>query len=1121
MLSTAIAAWRNLIKRLTVDWLILVAGTVTILLAMVLLAAGPIYADAVTQSSLQRTLADAPLADASVVVSVRTPPSDHSTIDRIATSELGDVFAGVNTTVTRVIDAETLELPDQTGEGLVALAQIRSMERIEEHATILAGSWPETGPQAAVNDSIAEHLGIAVGDSLVLSDRRDRDRQVEIELVGIYRLDDDADPYWRGEELALNGVVESRGFRTFGPFIVDETALSDITPRAVAAWRAQPDFVTLEVAEASRLGGRVTALPRALNDAIAAIDGSNGRFSEFGVDTALDRLLAGTGRSLTVTRSSVLALLIQLAILAGYALALTAGLLVETRSTETALLRSRGASPGQVTAVAGLEGILLTVPVALAAPSVAVWTLEALASFGPLAPVALEVAPTVTTESQVIVFVAAALAVASLAWPAWRSARSMSGTTRRTTRQRARSGGQRAGVDIALVGLAILAFWQLHSLGPQVSSTIQGRFGVDPVLIAAPTLGLLAGSVLALRIVPLLARAAERVAAAGRGSVPALSAWQVARRPLRYARSALLLIMAVAIGFFATSYSSTWLQSQSDQADFQVGADLRLEPNRRIGDSIIDLHLIAAHEAIPGVTRSMPVSRIERAVPGSDLLGQFLLLDATAAIDVVEPRADLAPDFARHMGELAAGRFTLPGVELPGEPERVGVIVEAVEEELEFGFGMFPGEGHEPAERHTEILPPGFNGVLSLVLRDGNDLLHRMSLGRVEVNQGPQTIGAPLLAELGVGTTAAPAYPLRVVAIEIASRYPGLASRTVTLDLIDLVTGAEEGPWSRVGIDTDPGSWMEQVVTLGPVFEVPGIVNPPDQPTDALRVELETGDSFGGLAVFAIRPPSSPPDTYPVVTTTSWLETSIRQVGDEVLFDALGAGRSRAVVVGAVEAFPSTRPGMREVVVVDLPTYQAIRYSPGSPIAQVDEHWLAVDGDPDEMAATLSALPFDAANVESRTDRFLGLSTDPVALGTIGALSIGFIAAAVFAAVGFAVSATVSARERITEFGLLRALGLSPRQLGAWMTLEQGILVVSSLGFGTLVGWALTTTILPLVTVTQQGTRPIPDVTIVYPWETVALLEAGLVAVLGVIVVVMSLLLRRLGLGSLLRLGEE
>ncbi|HJQ76137.1 MAG TPA: ABC transporter permease [Acidimicrobiia bacterium] len=1112
MLSTVVAAWRNLVKRLRVDWLILAAAAVTVLLAMVLLAAGPIYADAVTESSLRRTLAEAPIADSSVVVEVRTPPGDHGTMDEIATTTLRRAFAGVETTVTRVLDAEPLQLPVQGDDDIVDLAQVRSMGAIEDHATLDEGTWPGSGVQTAVSMATATRLGLEVGDTLALTDRRDRERQVEVEVVGIFHPDDDTDRYWLGEELVVDGMVEASGFRTHGPFIVDETALPGITPRVMATWRTHPDFDTLEVTEAARLRARVAALPETLDDALATIDRASSRFSDFGVETGLDRLLAGTGRSLTVTRSSVLALLIQLAILAGYALALTAGLLIETRATETSLLRARGVSPGQMAGVAAAEGVLLTVPIAAIAPSVAAWTLEAVANVGPLSSIALEVMPTVTTESRLIVLVAAALAVIGLAWPAWRSARALSGTTRRGRRQRARSGSQRAGVDIALLGLAVLAFWQLQSLGPEVSATVQGRFGVDPVLIAAPTLGLLAGSVLALRIVPLLARLGERIAASGRGSVTALSAWQVARRPLRYARSALLLIMAVAIGFFATSYSSTWLQSQRDQADFQVGADLRVAPNRRTGDSITDLHLLATHRAVPGVTSSMAMSRVTGPVPGSDMIGEFLLLDSAAAPQVVEVDADLTPDFTARMAALEAGRHTLPGIELPGEPDRVAVVLEAVEEEILASEHIPDFGGAE-----DEVLAPEFKGAVSLVVKDDDDLLHRVSLGGITVNQGVQTLESSLLAELG-DDRVAPAYPISVVAIEIASPYPSFAERKVTLDLIHLVTSSGDAPSQMTSLD--PETWTEEVVTLGQAFQAARIT-PSRHPDGALRVVIDTGLSFSGLAVYAFRLPSLSPNAYPVVVSSSWLDTSNRQVGEEVEFETLRTGRSHAVVVGAIEAFPSTQARDREVVIADLPTYQAIRYSPGSPIADVDEHWLGIDGDPDDVAAILGRPPIDAREVQGRADRFLALSTDPVALGTIGALSIGFVAAAVFAAVGFAVSATVSARERITEFGLLRALGLSPRQLGLWMTLEQSLLVLSSLAFGTLVGWALTTVILPLVTVTQLGTRPIPDVSLIYPWDAVVVLEVSLVLVLAVIVAVMSVLLRRLGLGSLLRVGEE
>src|ERR687897_938341 len=85
-------------------------------------------------------------------------------------------------------------------------------------------------------------------------------------------------------------------------------------------------------------------------------------------------------------------------------------------------------------------------------------------------------------------------------------------------------------------------------------------------------------------------------------------------------------------------------------------------------------------------------------------------------------------------------------------------------------------------------------------------------------------------------------------------------------------------------------------------------------------------------------------------------------------------------------------------------------------------------------------------------ERSRTLATDPVALGIIGVLSIGVVAAGLFAVVGFIVSAAVSARERVTEFALLRALGLSSGQLSGWLSLENATLAVISLVAGSGLG---------------------------------------------------------------------
>ncbi|HQX62466.1 MAG TPA: FtsX-like permease family protein, partial [Thermomicrobiales bacterium] len=173
------------------------------------------------------------------------------------------------------------------------------------------------------------------------------------------------------------------------------------------------------------------------------------------------------------------------------------------------------------------------------------------------------------------------------------------------------------------------------------------------------------------------------------------------------------------------------------------------------------------------------------------------------------------------------------------------------------------------------------------------------------------------------------------------------------------------------------------------------------------------------------------------------------------------------------------------------------------------------------VVGVVDASPFFTWKRQSRDQRTTTLQTDPVALGIIGALSVGFIAAILFATVGFVVSAAVSAHERLTEFALLRALGLSPRQLSGWLSLENGLLVMISVIGGTILGLGLAWLILPFVTLTQSASEIVPGIIVVIPWSWIILLELAVVGLLAVVVTVLGLLLRRIGLGGLLRLGEE
>jgi ABC-type antimicrobial peptide transport system permease subunit len=147
--------------------------------------------------------------------------------------------------------------------------------------------------------------------------------------------------------------------------------------------------------------------------------------------------------------------------------------------------------------------------------------------------------------------------------------------------------------------------------------------------------------------------------------------------------------------------------------------------------------------------------------------------------------------------------------------------------------------------------------------------------------------------------------------------------------------------------------------------------------------------------------------------------------------------------------------------------------------------------------------------------------SDPVAVGIIGALGLGAIAAALFALIGLVVAASVSARQRQNEFALLRALGLSRRQLTGWLWFENGSLALVSLVAGIALGAIISLVVLPNVTVTGDGSPPTPTVLVTLPLATIALLAAAASISLVVVLFVMATALRRFGIGNVLRLGEE
>ena len=766
MLEGLLAPLRVVLQRTVADWLIVVATWLVIVCATTLLAIGVLYGDAVALSGLRQALAAEPASATSIEVEMRVAPAELAVVDEAVSRQSRRILGWTDGELARTIRSGSYELNGAVADSSDAdVAVFAAADRLTEHATIVEGAWPGSNAdplEAAVSTGAASELGLGLGDELSLTSRAGEGRVVQLRIVGIWQPRDTADPYWRGDPLELIGVSEGASFTIHGPLVVtaDDLVGRVATGDLDVSWRTLPDFDNLALDNVRWLRSDAAALESRIRAELG-----DGAF--FTVSTSLPQVLEAADRSLLVSRSGVLLLTIQFVVLAAYALVLVAGLLVDQRRIETAMLRSRGASAGHVAWMASLEGLVLVVPAALAAPWIALGVLQLFDAIGPLAAAGVDIEPRVDSVALIVASAAGMACLVGLVVPAFASGRGLAAVRQTLGRQGNRTLAQRLGVDLALVVLAGIGLWQLRQYGAPLTATVRGNVGLDPLLVAAPAIGLLAGAILALRVVPLLAELGERLMGKGRGLVAPLGARQLARRPLRYTRSALLLMLAAALGTFAAAYTTTWTRSQSDQAAYQSGGDLRVD----VG-SFPDLPLWAfgdAYGGVDGVDRAMPVVVDAFDVSGDAAGGRLLALDTNALTEVADVRTDLLG--GRSLDALAdALAPDLEGVDpIPLRGEPTGLVIG-----LDTGLESFPTEAEDGNLVYISPFPESLLvGGVSVAVRDAAGLIHVIhAASQFQAAAAEQRIEVRLTEGLPTGGSVTPDYPLELLGIQFLLQPP-------------------------------------------------------------------------------------------------------------------------------------------------------------------------------------------------------------------------------------------------------------------------------------------------------------------------------------------------------------
>jgi putative ABC transport system permease protein len=182
---------------------------------------------------------------------------------------------------------------------------------------------------------------------------------------------------------------------------------------------------------------------------------------------------------------------------------------------------------------------------------------------------------------------------------------------------------------------------------------------------------------------------------------------------------------------------------------------------------------------------------------------------------------------------------------------------------------------------------------------------------------------------------------------------------------------------------------------------------------------------------------------------------------------------------------------------------------------------IMLDQQADQSRLVENGLNTQVTNWSSASDDILAAQRRPERQGLFGLLSVGFVASAILTVLGFMLYALFSFRRRFIEMGMLRAIGLSVKQMTLFLAAELGSLILLGIGAGTLVGVFASILFVPFLKIGSTSQANYPPFHIEIAWLSISQIYGLFIILFVVALGLLSTILQRMKIFQAIKLGES
>jgi putative ABC transport system permease protein len=145
----------------------------------------------------------------------------------------------------------------------------------------------------------------------------------------------------------------------------------------------------------------------------------------------------------------------------------------------------------------------------------------------------------------------------------------------------------------------------------------------------------------------------------------------------------------------------------------------------------------------------------------------------------------------------------------------------------------------------------------------------------------------------------------------------------------------------------------------------------------------------------------------------------------------------------------------------------------------------------------------------------------PARGGVFGILSLGFLISVLISFIGYILYWFFNLSSRVVQFGILRAMGLSGKQLSGMLLLEQGFTAGLSIVLGIAIGKLTSYIFLPFLQTADNVKTQVPPFRIVFESKDTLQIYAVVIIMMAAGATMLFLHIRRLRVHQAVKLGEE